>query len=58
MRLCFAFEDAAIVHLAPYPPQHEMTLCGKRAFAASLQRRKITCPVCLARKPKVMGGKP
>ena len=56
VRLCFSHEEAFTVPLAPYPPDHHTTLCGKRAFLASLTRRKITCEECVRLKPKRMGG--
>ena len=58
VRLCFSHEEAFTVHLAPMQDRREikLTLCGKRAFLASLSRRKITCMDCLRLKPKQMGG--
>jgi hypothetical protein len=56
MRLCFSYDDTAIVHVAEWPPKHEQTLCGKRAFFTTLTRRRITCPVCVTRKREMKGG--
>jgi hypothetical protein len=33
-----------------------LTLCGKRAMPPRPGRHRVTCDVCLERKPKVMGG--
>lgn len=56
VRPCFSHDDVAVVHLACTGPHNGTTLCGKRAFLATLSRRKVTCADCVRLKPKQMGG--